>query len=392
MENKIQAIVEAILADSQYGLKGQNSFKNLRLTDLSLHVTIAIERSHTRASRVAVEDAIRERLAKEFERVVMVSSVDPEEGEQRVPDTHDADEKQDEQAHAHSGLPERKRIPGVKHVVLVCSAKGGVGKSTIALNLALSLAKTKRRNISLLDLDIYGPSLPSLIGRDIQPLIVNDKIVPPEVHGISVMSIGFMLEDDKALMWRGPMLAGVINQMIFDVDWQGTDILVIDMPPGTGDTYLSVLQSIHVDGAVIVTTPSELALADVKRGVGVFAPFEVPVIGVVENMASYDWDGRESVLQLLDTLELADDTSRAALERAKRIISTTENIHVFGNRTKSLLDAMKIKLLSSIPLDIALQTDNDNATPYMLKPKKASIEAAFMKLAVAIESYCAGKS
>lgn len=201
-----------------------------------------------------------------------------------------------------------------------------------------------------------------------------------------------MLEDDKALMWRGPMLAGVVNQMLFDVDWDGTDILVIDMPPGTGDTYLTVLQGIQVDGVVIVTTPSELALADVKRGVHVFSPFDVPVIGVVENMASYDWEGRDSVMQLLDTLELADDKSRTALDRAKRIIATTQNIHIFGNRTKVLLDQMNIPLLSSIPLDIALQTDNDNATPYMLKPKKESIGSAFMKLAATVEAYCAGKS
>lgn len=186
MENKIQDIVEEILADPQYGLKGQNSFKDLRSTDLSLHVTVAIERSNTSSLRIAAEDAIRERLTKEFERVVMVSTIDPEEGEKRALDSHEdcegCGEHDHEHAHdhAHAGLPERKRVPGVKHVILVCSAKGGVGKSTVALNLALSLAKTKRRNISLLDLDIYGPSLPSLIGRDIQPLIVNEHIVPPK--------------------------------------------------------------------------------------------------------------------------------------------------------------------------------------------------------------------
>ena len=177
------------------------------------------------------------------------------------------------------------------------------------------------------------------------------------------------------------MVAGVINQLLWEVDWSGHDDLVIDMPPGTGDTYLSILQAIEVKAAFLVTTPSGLALADVKRGVGVFEPYQVKIGGVIENMATYDWDGRESVLSLLDTLKLADEASEKSVDRIRKILDTTKSIRIFGSRTKSLCDETKLPLIASIPLDIALQNDNDAGTPYMLNPRKKSIQEAFNAIA-----------
>lgn len=375
MKEKSLHITNAILFDEDMPLQGDREVRDITVRDNIITVTIAVSRENTIADRVSMEDAIRDNIQAEFpEAEVRIISLAIDGEDEPVGNCEHGGHKG-----ASKELPPKKAIPGVKHVWLVSSCKGGVGKSTVALNTALAL-KAAGRSVALLDLDLYGPSIPSLVGTDLPPIVVGNLIVPPEIHGISVLSIGFMTESTQPLMWRGPMLSGVINQLLWEVDWSGHDDLVIDMPPGTGDTYLSILQSIEVDAAVLVTTPSELALSDVRRGVGVFEPYNVPIAGVVENMATYNWEGREAVLKLLDSLKI-DSSSQDSLDRIKKILETTRSIRIFGNHTKQMCDDVKLPLITSIPLDIALQNDNDSGTPYMLNPKKAEIQKAFTDIA-----------
>ena len=184
-------------------------------------------------------------------------------------------------------------LPGVKNIIAVVSGKGGVGKSTVAANLALALAQNNAK-IGLMDADIYGPSVPIMFGvRGERPMMrdVNGKgmIIPIERYGIKLMSIGLLVDERSAVVWRGPMVSSAIKQFVTDVDWGELDYLVIDMPPGTGDIHLTLMQTVPVTGAVIVTTPQDVALADAKKGIAMFAQAQlnVPIIGLVENMAYF---------------------------------------------------------------------------------------------------------
>lgn len=175
-------------------------------------------------------------------------------------------------------------LSGVKTIIAVASGKGGVGKSTMAANLAVALSRLGLRT-GLLDADIYGPSLPTLFGLSGKAEMRDGKIIPFEAHGVRAMSIGLMVDPDQALAWRGPMVMGALGQLMRDVEWGELDVMLIDTPPGTGDAHLSLIQSKRLDGAVIVSTPQEMALADVRRGVSLFRKTDIPVIGVIENMA-----------------------------------------------------------------------------------------------------------
>lgn len=187
-------------------------------------------------------------------------------------------------------------LRGVKNVIAVASGKGGVGKSTIAANLAVAFA-ARGLKTGLLDADIYGPSLPTLFGLSGKPEIRDGKIIPVEKFGVRSMSIGLLVDQDQALAWRGPLVMGALRQLIADVDWGNLDVLVIDTPPGTGDAHLSLAQSKRLSGAVIVSTPQEMALADVRRGIEFFRKVNVPIIGVIENMAWLDGaDGQKNHL------------------------------------------------------------------------------------------------
>lgn len=183
--------------------------------------------------------------------------------------------------------PKNQRIPGVKHVIAVASGKGGVGKSTTACNLALGL-KTLGLKVGLLDADIYGPSMPKLLGIHGKPRLLENRILEPmEAYGIKVMSIGFLVEEEAAMIWRGPMVMSAITQMLREVAWGDLDVLVVDMPPGTGDAQLTMAQATPLAGAVIVSTPQDLALIDARRGVSMFKRVEIPILGIVENMATF---------------------------------------------------------------------------------------------------------
>lgn len=183
--------------------------------------------------------------------------------------------------------PRTQRLPGVKHVIAVASGKGGVGKSTTACNLALAL-KAQGLSVGLLDADIYGPSMPKLLGIQGKPKLLENRILEPmEAYGLKVMSIGFLVDEEAAMIWRGPMVMSAITQMLREVAWGELDVLVVDMPPGTGDAQLTMAQATPLAGAVIVSTPQDLALIDARRGVSMFKRVEIPILGIVENMATF---------------------------------------------------------------------------------------------------------
>ena len=177
--------------------------------------------------------------------------------------------------------------PNLGQVIAISSGKGGVGKSTVASNLAVALARAGSR-VGLMDADIYGPNLPRMMGVNAPPAVVNEKIVPLEAHGVKLISLGFLIERDQPAIWRGPIVMKIVNQFLRDVAWGQLDYFVVDLPPGTGDAQLSLVQATNVRGAVIVTTPQEVAVGDALRGAKMFQRVNTPVLGIVENMSWFE--------------------------------------------------------------------------------------------------------
>lgn len=247
-------------------------------------------------------------------------------------------------------------LTGVKHVIAVASGKGGVGKSTLAANLAVAMA-AQGLKVGLMDADIYGPSLPILFGLSGRPETQDGKIVPPEAFGVRAMSMGLMVSEDQSLAWRGPMVMGAVRQLMSDVDWGELDVLLIDTPPGTGDAHISLIQTKRLSGAVIVSTPQEMALADVRRGVQLFRKTDTPVIGIVENMA---W---------LET-------------------PSGEKQYLFGKGgAEKAAEELGAPFLGAIPLYPEVQQASDAGTPLAAGDHPAT--AAFQKLAEKVSAFIA---
>ena len=188
--------------------------------------------------------------------------------------------------HAHGAAQKALLLPQVRFIVAVASGKGGVGKSTTAVNLAVALARQGHR-VGLLDADIYGPSLPRMLGLSRKPEVRGDRMIPLPAWGLQAMSIGFLVEEETPMIWRGPMVMGALEQMMGQVEWGALDIMIVDMPPGTGDAQLTMAQRVSLAGAVIVSTPQDIALLDARRGVRMFERTKVPVLGLIENMSFY---------------------------------------------------------------------------------------------------------
>jgi ATP-binding protein involved in chromosome partitioning len=190
---------------------------------------------------------------------------------------------------------QQNRVPGIKRVLAVASGKGGVGKSTVSVNLACALQRLGAR-VGLLDCDIYGPSIPLMMGIHERPTInEKEQIIPPENYGVKLMSMGFLLEGDQPVIWRGPMIMKTIQQFVHSVDWGDLDMLLVDLPPGTGDAQLSLCQTVPLDGGVIVTTPQEASLGVVRKGIAMFQKVNVPILGIIENMSYFTAPGGERV-------------------------------------------------------------------------------------------------
>ena len=261
----------------------------------------------------------------------------------------------------HGTVGTKKPVPGVGKIIAIGSGKGGVGKSTFTANLALTLSK-KGHKVGIIDADIYGPSLPMIFGkRDEKPRSSAErKIIPVESFGIKFMSFGFFINENDPVIWRGPMLGGVLNQFLFDVDWSGTDYLLIDLPPGTGDIQLSMIQNAHVDGAIVISTPQDIALLDAKKGVEMFKKLNLPVIGMVENMTSFICNH-----------------------------CGTEH-HIFGEGgVEKAVEQLQVDMLGQIPLEIELRTGSDNGKPYMTQEqfRERPVWKGFMSVAEKVELF-----
>lgn len=243
-------------------------------------------------------------------------------------------------------------LPGVKNVLLVGAGKGGVGKSTVAINLACALAR-HGATVGLLDADFYGPSIPVMTGIKKKPVSRDGKLLEPlEAHGIKVMSIGFLIEADQALIWRGPMLQGALMQLVRDVNWGELDYLVVDLPPGTGDIPLTVAQQLKSSGAVLVTTPQDVALADVIRAKQMFDKLSIPILGIVENMSQFICPHCGKGTHIFDT---------------------------GGGRKAS--EMMEIAFLGEIPLELSIRQGGDRGLPVVVGHPDGAEGKSFMELA-----------
>lgn len=267
-----------------------------------------------------------------------------------------------------------RSVEGVGRIIAVASGKGGVGKSTVAVNLALALQRLGFAT-GLLDVDVYGPSLPTLLGVQERPNVRERRILPLEVHGLKLMSLGFLMEEDTPVIWRGPIVTGIIRQFLQDVEWKPLDYLIVDMPPGTGDAQLSLAQSVPVDGAVIVTTPSDLALIDAARGLQMFRTLEIDVLGVVENMAYQLWEGGPEMRAALEKIGADAEEARAVLDRFERT-------HIFGQGGGAReAERLGVPFLGEVPLDGPLRAGGDAGRPIMLENPEGAVGQAFMGLA-----------
>jgi ATP-binding protein involved in chromosome partitioning len=245
----------------------------------------------------------------------------------------------------------KNKIKGVKKIIAISSGKGGVGKSTVAVNLAISL-KNLKYNVGILDADIYGPSIPKMMGILEKPKSEDGvHLIPIKKFDIQCMSIGFMVSEETPMIWRGPMVASTIKTFANKVLWHNVDFLIIDMPPGTGDALLTFSQEIDIDGAVIITTPQDIAIIDVKRGIEMFKRTNVKILGIVENMTSFiSSDGIEHF--------------------------------IFGkNGAEIISKKYNVELIEKIPIEIELREDSDNGKPFCEYKKNNKISNIFLNIA-----------
>jgi ATP-binding protein involved in chromosome partitioning len=262
------------------------------------------------------------------------------------------------QTHSHGPRPgagpAQTKLPlaGVRHIVAVASGKGGVGKSTTAANLALSLLAMGYK-VGVLDSDIYGPSMQRVLGVGGKPDVsAEKKMIPKQAHGLKVMSMGFMVPEDTAMIWRGPMVMSAIQQMLREVDWGMLDFLIVDMPPGTGDAQLTLAQTVPLAGAVIVSTPQDLALIDASRGVAMFNKVAVPVLGIVENMSTFICPNCQ------------------------------HETPIFGHGgARREADRLAVRFLGEIPLDMAIRVTSDAGTPIVVDQPNGPHAAAYRTVA-----------
>ncbi|ANT63316.1 sodium:proton antiporter (plasmid) [Salipiger sp. CCB-MM3] len=246
-------------------------------------------------------------------------------------------------------------VPGINHIIAIASGKGGVGKSTVSSNLACALAQQGRR-VGLLDADVYGPSQPRMLGVSGRPASPDGKtILPLRNHGVTMMSIGLMTNEDQAVVWRGPMLMGALQQMLMQVQWGALDVLLVDLPPGTGDVQMTLSQKAKVDGAIVVSTPQDVALLDARKGIDMFKQLNVPILGMVENMSTHI-------------------CSNCGHEE-----------HVFGHGGVAAEAAkLGVPLLAEVPLDLQIRLASDGGAPVVVSQPDSAQAKSFHDIAAAL--------
>jgi ATP-binding protein involved in chromosome partitioning len=310
--------------------------KNITVDGASVSVSLQLTGGTPQIAgqiQAAAEQAVRKAVGVEQVRVEMVSSA----GIQTP----------------GKGLSPNK-VAGVKRVIAVASGKGGVGKSTVSVNLACALHQIGAA-VGLLDCDIYGPSIPLMMGvKDRPTLSENQKLVPPVSHGVKLMSMGFLVDGDTPVIWRGPMIMKTIQQFVSDVEWGNLDYLVVDLPPGTGDAQISLCQTVPLDGGVIVTTPQEASLGVVRKGIGMFEKVNVPILGLIENMSYY-------------------------------ITPTGDRVEIFGHGGgRAEAERRKVPFLGEIPIYVQIREGGDSGKPVAAGNLQSPQAQPFLKIAEAL--------
>jgi len=347
-DTELAARIKAALAGVEIpgggSLAGYGGLSEIIVTANAVAFAISVAPGMEAAFGPAREAAEKAAAAVAGERKVMVSLT-----ADRAPATGQA------AAQGRPGPAPKQSVPGIRHIIAVGSGKGGVGKSTVAANLALALT-AEGLKVGLLDADLYGPSVPRLLGLEGKPAVREDGIFSPhEAHGLKAMSIGAMLEPGQAVVWRGPMATSALRQLLRETDWGGLDVLVVDLPPGTGDIHISLFQQAPVSGAVIVSTPQELALIDARKAIDMMKRMGVPLLGLIENMSFF----------------IAPDTG------------TRYDIFGTGGAQQAAAD-LGIPFLGEIPLVMAIREKSDAGTPVVITDPEGPEGQAFRQLARAI--------
>lgn len=340
---RVLATLQAPHSDASIVEEGMISVLSAKERQGGLHVQVVLE--------IDPQDAKdMERVRAEAEKRIL--SVEGVSGATVILSAHKEAPSSKVSACSHAGgkqtkMPERQLPDGVKHVIAIASGKGGVGKSTTAVNLSLALA-AQGLSVGLLDADVYGPSIPRMLGP-IDEINQNEqgKLIPLDAHGIAAMSIGYLVPEDAPMIWRGPMVHGALKQMLYDVAWGQRDVLVLDMPPGTGDAALSVAQQVPLTGAVIVSTPQDISLLDVRKGISMFQKVGVPILGLIENMSYFECPHCKGRTEIFGHGGAERDAER-----------------------------LGIRFLGKIPLDLALRETSDAGTP-IVQAHAQSTQAAY---------------
>ena len=275
--------------------------------------------------------------------------------------------------------PPRKIAPNIRHIVAVSSGKGGVGKSTVTVNLAAALARTGAR-VGILDCDVYGPDIPMMMGLTGEPEALERKLIPKERHGVKTMSIGYLLEDDKPVIWRGPMIHKLLEQFLADVEWGELDYLLVDMPPGTGDAQLSLAQIVPLSGGVLVTTPQAVSAYDVSKAVGMFKQVNVPILGIVENMAGYVVAGKvEGAAGAKMVLDTGKSTEELTLDETGRFEAV---VHIFGaGAAERLAEKYEFPVMGRVPLNPVVRVGGDGGDPVTVTQPDSVVSQEFASIA-----------
>ncbi|MEB3158602.1 MAG: Mrp/NBP35 family ATP-binding protein [Synechococcus sp.] len=321
-------------------------------------IRVAPPRAVIRLNLPSFAQGQRERIAQESrERLLQLDGIEDVQIELGTPNQQNNHNHGGIGQAGHGQVAERQPIPGVKQVIAVSSGKGGVGKSTVAVNLACALARQGLR-VGLLDADIYGPNAPTMLGvadrtPEVQGSGHEQRMTPIESCGVAMVSMGLLIDEDQPVIWRGPMLNGIIRQFLYQVTWGERDVLVVDLPPGTGDAQLSLAQAVPMAGVVIVTTPQQVALQDARRGLAMFRQMSIPVLGVVENMSAF--------------IPPDQPDKRYAL---------------FGEGGgQTLADEFSTSLLAQVPLEMPVLAGGDQGQPIVISQPDSASAASFQRLA-----------